>query len=110
MEAELNSTVSPIISKSITFRATDLNEPLSHEIFEISEGEMFKVNWLCPNPTDLSLIIQTGDERIIFNDLKNIGNKIIQIPIIESSVILTLKALLNNVFVYKIVILRKKEK
>lgn len=109
IERQLNNSKQSFdIAKTITFKATDLNVIYSHEIFEIGDNERFRVNWICPNATELSLTIQSGNDILLYKNLRNIDNKIIEIPVVAPTIRMTLKAFWNATSIYKIVMLNKK--
>lgn len=68
---------------------------------------IFKVNWICPNHTykEVSLIINNGNDTLLYEHLAILGNQIIELKEVKSVIRVTLRLIWLDIPVYKIILI-----
>ncbi len=92
------------VAKKISLRVEYLSvQPQKH-------GLTFKVHWICPSDCtckEISLIINNGDDVLLYEHLATFGSQIIELNEVKSIIRITLRFTWLNMPVYKIILIDK---
>ena len=92
------------VAKKISLRVEYLSvQPQKH-------GLTFKVHWICPSDCtckEISLIINNGDDVLLYEHLAIFGSQIIELNEAKSIIRITLRFIWLNMPVYKIILIDK---